>query len=96
MVTLETAKGFLRVDGDDEDALISSLIITAQSLVEEVLRRGLDTFDEIPGPIDQAILILTATLYEERQIKKSKDGIDIATALDFVKRLLFSYRKEAF
>ena len=39
MLTLQEAKEFLRVDGDDEDALISSLLVTAKDLTEDVMRR---------------------------------------------------------
>lgn len=76
--------------------LISSLIVTAQELVEQVIRKKLDEFEEVPETIRQAMLILVGTLYEERQISKRKDGIDIAETLDLVRRMLFAYRGEKF
>ena len=41
MITLQEAKEFLRVDGDDEENLIASLIVAARELTEDVLRRPL-------------------------------------------------------
>jgi len=96
MVSLQEAKDFLRVDGEEEDVLISSLIITAKSLVEEVMRRDLADFSEIPEPVHQAMLIVVATLYEERQISKDKSGVDIGETLDLVRRMLFAYRRARF
>ena len=96
MLTLQETKDFLRLDGDDEDTLISSLIITAKGLTEEVLRRQLSEFEEIPEPVHQAMLIVTATLYGERQVAKDKSGVDIKETLDLVRRMLFAYRREAF
>ena len=96
MLQLKETKEFLRVDGCEEDMLISSLIVTAQELVEEVIRKKLDEFDEVPETIRQAMLILVGTLYEERQISKRKDGVDIAETLDLVRRMLFAYRGEKF
>lgn len=96
MLELKETKEFLRVDGCEEDILISSLIVTAQELVEEVIRKKLDEFDEVPETIRQAMLILVGTLYEERQISKSRDGVDIAETLDLVRRMLFAYRGEKF
>ena len=96
MLELKEAKEFLRVDGCEEDMLISSLIVTAQELVEEVIRKKLDEFDDVPETIRQAMLILVGTLYEERQISKRKDGVDIAETLDLVRRMLFAYRGEKF
>lgn len=96
MLELKETKEFLRVDGCEEDTLISSLIVTAQELVEEVIRKKLDEFDEVPETIRQAMLILVGTLYEERQISKRKDGVDIAETLDLVRRMLFAYRGEKF
>lgn len=97
MLTLQETKDFLRIDGDDEDALISSLIVTAKELTEEVMRRRLTDFHEVPEPVHQAMLILTATLYEERQVSKdNKSRVSIQETLDLVRRMLFAYRREAF
>ena len=96
MLTLQETKDFLRLDGDDEDALVSSLIVTAKELIEETLRYKLTEFEETPETVHQAMLIVVGTLYEERQIAKDKSGVDIKETLDLVRRMLFSYRKEAF
>ena len=37
-VKLDTAKSYLRVDSSDDDALISGLIVSAETLVREVTR----------------------------------------------------------
>lgn len=96
MLTLQEAKEFLRVDGDEEDALISSLILTAKDLTEDVMRRKLTDFDELPETVRQAMLILVATLYEERQVSKGKTGVSVADTLDLARRMLFAYRKGVF
>lgn len=96
MLELSETKEFLRVDGDAEDMLISSLIVTAKELVENVLRKKLDEFEQVPETVRQAMLIIVGTLYEERQITKNKEGLDIKTTLDLVRRMLFAYRQEKF
>lgn len=96
MLTLQETKDFLRLDGDDEDALVSSLILTAKELIEEVLRRKLTEFKEVPETVHQAMLIVVGTLYEERQVAKDKSGVDIKETLDLVRRMLFAYRREVF
>ena len=96
MLTLQETKVFLRVDGDEDDTLISSLIITAQVLTEDILRRPLSEFGELPDPIKQAMLIIVGTLYEERQVSKDKAGVDIKETLDLVRQMLFGYRRAQF
>ena len=96
MLTLQETKDFLRLDGDDEDALVSSLIVTAKELTEDVLRRPLSDFREVPDTVHQAMLILVGTLYEERQVAKDKSGVDIKETLDLVRRMLFAYQKARF
>ena len=86
-VTLEQAKLYLRVDGDEEDALIASLLETAGQLCEGVLRISLDEFEEIPKSVDQAVLFITANLYEHRE------NLDMKVVEDVVKRLLSPYRR---
>jgi len=96
VLTLQETKDFLRLDGDDEDALVSSLILTSKELIEEVLRRKLTEFKEVPETVHQAMLIVVGTLYEERQVANVKSGVDIKETLDLVRRMLFAYRRDAF
>ena len=75
MLTLSETKNFLRVDDEEDDALITSLIITSKVLIEDIIRDKIDTYDNVPEPIKQAALIIIGTLYEERQVSKSdKEG----------------------
>lgn len=96
MLNLAETKEFLRLDGDDEDTLVSSLIVTAKDLTEDIMRRKLDEFEEVPETVRQAMLILVATLYEERQISKDKSGLNLTETLDLTRRMVFAYRKELF
>lgn len=96
-MTLSEVKNYLRVDDEEDNALISSLIITAQILVEDIIRCKLEDFTIIPEPINQAMYIIIGTLYEERQIMSdSKSGVSIDAILDLVRKMLFAYRKESF
>lgn len=94
MVSLAETKEYLRVDGNDEDLLITSLITTAEELVFGVMRRKRSSFKEIPETVRQACLFTVATLYENRQ--GGKGGLDMADLLDTIRRITFAYRKEAF
>lgn len=94
MFELDEVKEYLRVDGDDENSLITSLIIMATELVEDVLRRKITEFDPIPETIRQAVLLSVGTFYENRQ--GGKDGLNTADLIDLIRRLTFAYRKEAF
>lgn len=97
MLKLEEVKNFLRVDSDEDDALILSLITTGKVLVEDIIRKPLTEFENIPEPINQAVLIIVGTLYEERQVSKSdKEGLTLKDTLDLVRRMLFAYRQEKF
>ncbi len=94
MVTLEEVKLFLRIDNDEEDTVLSSLIVTSIELVEGVIRRSVAEFDSVPETLRQACLFVVATLYENRQ--GGKNGLNMQDVLDVVKRLTFAYRKESF
>ena len=97
MLTLSETKNFLRVDDEEDDALITSLIITAKVLIEDIIRDTIDTYDNVPEPIKQAALILVGTLDEERQVSKNdKEGLSLKDTLDLVRRMLFAYRKDKF
>lgn len=87
LLTLNETKHYLRVDNDEDDALISSLIITSRILTEEIIRCNLDEFEMLPDLIKQAMLIIIGTLYEERQVEKNdKEGLALDATLDLVKK----------
>lgn len=95
--TLAETKHFLRVDHSEDDGLISSLLISSKTLVEEIIRVKLETYQIVPEPINQAILILVGTMYEERQVSKdSKVGISFDETIRNVRMMLFPYRQEKF
>jgi len=94
MFELDEVKEYLRIDGDEENNLVTSLIIMATELVEDILRRKLTEFEQVPETVRQAVLLTVATFYENRQ--GGKEGLNTAELIDLIRRLTFAYRKEAF
>ena len=89
VITLEETKLYLRVDGDDENTLITSFIIAAEEMCEGILRCPLTEFTELPETIKHAILYAVGNMYEQRE------NVDMKSILDVMTRLLFSYRQES-
>lgn len=92
MLTLDEVKSYLRVDSSDEDALIESLIKTADSLVRDVSRMESDA--EVPETSEPVMrvaeLYAVAYLYEHRE---KADHHDLALTL---RALLFGIREVKF
>lgn len=89
-VTLEAAKSYLRVDSSDDDALISALIISAETLVREVTRLNDEELLPYKEIVEIAELFTIAYLYEHREEADHKN------LTETVKYLLFPIRKEVF
>ena len=89
-VTLAEAKTYLRVDSTTEDDLITRLIGSATTTVENVLRQPLSAFDPLPDNIHTAILYTIAYLYEYRETA------DFDAMIKFLRAILTPYRKEEF
>lgn len=87
-VTLEKTKEYLRVESPDEDELITGMITAAEDIVEGILRFPLSELGTIPPSVEQAVLYLTATLYENRETLSMED------ALKTVLGLIAPYRKD--
>ena len=51
IVTLDETKKWIRVDPEDEDALIESFIMAAEDIVGGVLRFPLSEFEEVPEAV---------------------------------------------
>ncbi|RJX22328.1 MAG: phage gp6-like head-tail connector protein [Ammonifex sp.] len=89
VITLEEAKQYLKVDVDEENALIVSFIAAAEDIVEGILRQPLSDFAEVPEVVRQAIFFATAQFYELRE------ALLTPVLVETIKRLLFAYRKES-
>lgn len=89
IISIEEAKMFLRVDGDEENTLIAQLIVTAEDICEGILRYPISELNEIPESIKQAILYATANMYEQRE------NFDVKSVIETMTRLMFSYRRES-
>ena len=90
MITLEEAKSYLRVDFDDEDEIINSLIQSSIKHSMDVAR--VDSEEELSknpnGKI--AVLYMIAYLYEHRE------EADYAELYLTLRALLFGMRKAEF
>lgn len=93
-LTLEEAKSYLRVSSNDDDDLITSLIASAEKLVQDVTRFSDEEWngsDESAVPkIRIAVLYTVAYLYEHRE---EADHSQLTLTL---RALLFGTRKEGF
>lgn len=74
IITLDTAKDCLRVDGIEQDAEIAGMVMAAQAVVEDFLGRplidavlGWPTVETLPVTIVQAIKIVLVDLYDNRE-----------------------------
>ena len=98
MISLEEVKLYLRVEGDEEDALISSFIEIARSICEDILRYPLSEFEEVPVLVKQAMLYCIANMYEKREgthhYMKNESG-GILETIDVMKNMLSNLRKES-
>lgn len=89
-VTLEEAKGYLRVDSSDEDSFILGLMETANALIKNVTRRTPAVLKKHEVVVRTAELYVIAYLYEHRE------EADHKAMTETVKYLLFGIRKEKF
>jgi uncharacterized phage protein (predicted DNA packaging) len=97
VVSLEEAKLYLRIDGDEEDTLITNFILTAQEICEEILRYPLSEFNEIPAVVRQALLYCVANIYEKREgshYYQKNEGGGLAETVKVMRLILGGYRKE--
>ena len=88
-VTLEKTKEWLKVESNDEDALIEGFIKAAEDIVGGILRFPLSEFEETPETVEQAVCFAVSLMYEQRE---SLDIVGLMTAL---RDMLFAYRKDA-
>lgn len=66
MVTLQEAKNYLRVDGCEDDKLISDLLMTAKKLCMDVGCMNEEKFERNEDTTRTAMLFTVSYLYENR------------------------------
>ena len=90
VVTLEEMKNYLRVDFDDDDALLDGIIAQSQQICMDVARFS-DFEDFEKQPVSKiAVMYVVAYLYEHRE-----DADYHALTLS-LRSLLFGDRREVF
>lgn len=91
IVTLKEIKEYLRVDFEDEDALLEGFLQTAQQLCLDVARMADEaSFSQDMAQAKTAVLYAAAYLYEHRE---EADHHDLMLTL---RALLSGIRKEGF
>ena len=89
-VTLEEMKNYLRVDYDEDDALIESIIGASERLCMDVAR--MDSMEEFSAVENARIVVLYAAAY----LYEHREEADHRALTLTLRALLFGARKEAF
>jgi len=90
LVTLEEMKDYLRVDFDDDDALLTSLIEGSHQLCIDIARVTEEESLATEPNAKLAVMYAVAYLYEHREEADHK-GLTLT-----LRSLLFGIRKEGF
>ena len=87
MVTLQEVKQYLRIDFEDDDTLLLSLISTAKQLVMDVGRMDEERFSENEDVVRTAMLYTVSYLYENR------NNADFSKLILTLRAMLFAQRE---
>lgn len=71
-IDLQFVKNYLRVDFDEDDNLINTMIFAAKSYVQNYLNKRFEDFDELPTEFTVATLSIISHWYENRIIQSEK------------------------
>lgn len=97
-ISVQAAKAHMNITDDTDDTLIQGKIDAAEAYVEQVLGKTLGTgfagSGGVPDPVTEAILQLTAHLYENREA--SIVGVAVEEVPFGFWTLLMPYREFAF
>ena len=87
MVTLQEVKQYLRIDFEDDDTLLLSLISTAKQLIMDVGRMDEERFSENEDVVRTAMLYTVSYLYENR------NNADFSKLTLTLRAMLFAQRE---
>ena len=69
ILTVDEVKAHLRIEDDDEDAYLESLIRQGQAVAEDYCRVSFET-DTVAQPVRLAVLLFVSHYYENRDISE--------------------------
>ena len=87
IVSVDELKGHLRIQHDEEDSLMESLLLQAQAAANDFCRTEYDT--EAPEPVRLAVLLMASHFYENRD---SSDKAAFMTMQMAFHALLYPHR----
>ena len=87
ILTLDEVKTHLRIQHDEEDLYLESLIIQAQAAAEDFTRVSFEA--DAPEPVRLAVLLMVGHYYENRE---AADNIAYATMRTAFQNLLYPHR----
>ena len=99
LVTLESAKAYLRVDSSDEDALIEILLSAAERLSIDVARLSEETWEAVNGDTEDPSLtpiketMRVAILYALGYLFEHREEADHHALLLTLRSMLFAIRE---
>ena len=96
IVSLDSAKMYLRVDSADEDALIGILLLSAERMVMDVARIGHEEWREIQKVTtddDGAVLTVHTDVYSQDEIIQVRELLKVAIL--YTVGYLYEHREEA-
>ena len=66
IVSVDELKGHLRVQHDEEDTLMESLLLQAQAVAENICREAFE--NDAPEPVRLAVILMASYFYENRDV----------------------------
>ena len=88
ILTVDEVKAHLRIEDDDEDTLIESLIAQAQAVAEDFCRTEFDD-EDAAEPVRLAVMLMVSHYYENRD---NPDRAVYGTMRIAFENLLYPYR----
>lgn len=87
-LSVDAIKTQCRIDFDCEDAELVQFGVAAEQAILDLTRRTyenfIDTYGRIPDPIFNATLLLTQSLYKNRDAEEQRDSKEIAFGFSFM------------
>lgn len=71
-IDLDFLKNYLKIDFEDDDILLFTMLSASKSYIQSYLNRDFDDFEVVPLEFTIACLALVAHWYEKREIQSEK------------------------